>query len=103
MAFAASAFVRANSSAAALDIPGSKRSGTEGGKPASSTAVYRYKVYYRVGVIRVNRVTLLTRTLGKLAWHRTPVIRSCEEGGRHGDGGHGSHGGQGRGGSQCRA
>ena len=77
MAFAASAFVRANSSAAALDIPGSKRS--------------------------VGDVTLLTRTQGKLAWHRTPVIRSCEEGGRHGDGGHGSHGGQGRGGSQCRA
>ena len=50
MAFAASAFVRANSSAAALDIPGSKRT--------------------------VGDVTLLTRTQGKLAWHRTPVIRS---------------------------
>ena len=47
MAFAASAFVRANSSAAALDIPGSKRSvGDRRWAPeACSTTLYRYKVY----------------------------------------------------------
>ena len=49
MAFAASAFVRANSSAAALDIPGSKRSvaigeGTDGVLPVRLLPILKHRV-----------------------------------------------------------